>query len=717
MIMGRKKILMFILLIIPFMGACGKKVERLEWIEGDGSGYDVSAPVHIIRDQHGVPHIRASNERDLFYALGYAMSQDRFFYMDMIRRLAKGDMLELLGELPSYKNYDLTSIMRVLRALDYEGYAEKGVAEMAPADLEILTAFCDGINRYLEDAGHTIPAYHTLNVEPEEWKPADSLAASMLFGLAMAWSGWSYEHYYARLIRELGADRARLFLHDYPEDAPYAVEDYVPSTRSGDVLDRVFSMLGLLGSPGSNNWVVSGEKSSSGKPILCNDPHVPTVLVTWWYHVHLEGGRFNVMGLMYSGLPVFAAGTNGKISWGLTNARVDYMDMFRERINPENLDEYWCDEKWRPFEEVRGQMEVRGGKTISYEFRKTVHGPVIDESLTGFPVPGDDPHEVYALRMLDVKLDKFFKGYLEIAHAHDWESFTAALKDMSKGPVAWNHVYADVHGNIGYYLSGMVPIRKDNQGIIPRRGWEPEDEWQGYIRFEELPHILNPKKGFIATANNRNTPEGYPYYVSSGYDIPSRAIRITEVLESKDVFDVKDMKALQYDVQVVSARENVPYIINDLEGCRDKKIKRAVGELERWREQNYKADTDSIGTSIYKVFMPIFSRAIFQDDVGDKVMGKLSLTGMDKFAIPKIVGDPDSEWYDDVDTPERERRQDIIRMAMQETVAKLEKRAGKKPGSWKWGKLQFVYAYDILGFIPIIGRNHRIGKYPFGGTE
>ncbi len=719
--MGKKIVIALLISGLLSAAACSRKVERLEWINGEGAGYDVSAPVQIIRDKYGVPHIKAENDVDLFYALGYSMAQDRYFYLDLMRRLAKGDILGLIGNIPSYKSYDLVSMMKIIRALDYEGQAKAGIENMDKDDLELLVAFTSGMNRYLDDAGHTIPQYQFFKTVPEEWRPEDSLACAMFFGLTMTWSSFSYEYYYTRLAREIGHEKARLFLHDYPEDAPTAVEDYAPLARNEQILDKAFSMLGFAGnlwtSPGSNNWVVSGQKSESGKPILCNDPHVPTIILTFWYHVHLEGGSFNAMGLMFPGLPVFGTGTNGTISWGITNARVDYMDMVRERINPADPDQYWYEGDWRPFRVVRGDMPVRGKKPIPYEVRYSEHGPVIDENLTGWPVPTDAADEVYSLRFLDMQLERFFHGYLNIARAKDWKTFTAALKDKARGPVAWNHVYADVHGNTGYYLSGLVPLRKDNQGIYARKGWEKDDEWQGYVPFEELPHIFNPKKGFIATANNKNTPEDYPYYVSASYDVPSRAARITEVLKGKDVLGIEDMKELQYDHAVMSARRFVPVIINDLDNDPDEKIQIAVRELETWREGNYVAEVNSIGTSIYKAFIPRFSRAIFLDDVGKLIMSRFGFTGMDKFALPKIIDEPDSIWYDDSATPKRECRADIARRAMLEAIADLEKKAGKNPDSWKWGNLQTAYIYSPVGFVPFFGRDHRIGRYPHGGTD
>jgi len=300
---------------------------RLEHLDGTLSGHAVSAPVSILYDMNGMPHIRAQNDPDLFYGLGYSMAQDRFFLMDIIRRVGRGEISGLFGKLPHYRHYDTVVIDRTIRSFRFVERGRQGVADLSPEDRALLEAYTPGINRYLEDAGNSLVEYRFFHTRPEPWRPEDCFVSADLFGLTMTMYGLVYEYYATRLVQELGLERARLFLVDYPKDAPYITEDYPFKTAlrspGSEKLFALWAELApLLNGIGSNNWVVSGKKTVSGKPLLANDPHVPTLLLpTFWYHVHLQGGHYDVAGMMFPGFPAFGAGSNGKIAWGITNAR------------------------------------------------------------------------------------------------------------------------------------------------------------------------------------------------------------------------------------------------------------------------------------------------------------------------------------------------------------------------------------------------------------
>jgi len=693
-------------------------IKRTEWIDGKGSGYPLKQGVEIVRDKYGVPHIRAKNDKDLFFALGYAMAQDRFFQMDIFRRAGRGEICDLFGRIKIWK-IDMLIMDKVFRALNYRDRAERGYADMPAEGKELLDAFTAGVNRYLADAGDTIPQYHFFKTKPGLWRPEDSLVCAELFGLSMSYGQLGTEYYYARILRAYGYEKAKYLLPTYPESAPVVVED-LPVVKANDGIENLLLslkwVLNLGGAGlGSNNWVVGPEKSESGSAIISNDPHVPVYpFPTYWYLCHLDGGSFNIAGMMFPGLPAFGAAYNGDIAWALTNASIDHIDLFLEKVNAENPRQYLYKGEWKDFSIRKELISLRGQKPFEFSIRESIHGPVIDDTVLGQNLPITDPGQVFTLKTVDVELGKFFQGYLDMARAKNWEEFQAGLKNMSLGPVAWNHLFADKNGNIGYWLSGRVPRRADNQGYIIRKGWTGEQEWTGYIPFEELPHIYNPKQNYLATANNRNFPDNYPYYLGMEYFV-ERISRIDEVLRSKQKFSVADMEKLQLDTTVFFARTYVRIIIEDISGANDEKLELAVRILRDWEKQGFQARIDSIGASLYEEILNNLDALTFKDEFKRMYTGA-SLFSISMFAIPNIISDPDNPWFDNVDTSERETRRDIIRASTLKALKDLEKRFGKNPENWQWGKLSYSYFYTPMGILPG-AKLHRIGKFPREGRS
>jgi penicillin amidase len=698
------------------------KKPRLERLDGTLTGHAVSAPVSIIYDQVGMPHIRAQNDPDLFYGLGYAMAQDRFFFMDLIRRVGRGELSGLFGKLPHYQHFDTVVIDRTMRSFRFVERGQQGVANLSPEDRGLLEAYTRGINRYLQDAGDSLAEYRFFHARPEPWRTEDCFVAADLFGLTMTAYGLVYEYYASRLFQELGPERAKLFLIGYPKDAPSITEDYPAKAALNnpalEPLFNLFAQLGpLLNGLGSNNWVVSGSKTASGKPLLANDPHVPIILLpTFWYHAHLQGGDYDVAGMVFPGFPAFGAGSNGKIAWGITNARADYFDLFREKISPDHPGQYFYKGEWRPFEIIPGEIPVRGHKPVKYEMRFTVHGPVLEEQLLGYQVPVNTGEEVLVSHITEVDMARFFHGYNRIALAADWDSWVKALEDKAMGPVAWNHVFASKSGDIGYYESGHVALRPDRQGVLARRG-TGEDDWGPWIPFNEMPHIKNPAKGFIATANNKIEGPDYPYYLSAGYNFPSRASRITELLEGRTGLTVQDMEKIQGDLKVKSAEQVVPLILADLAADPDPEVQKGAAALKQWQEQGYFAAIDATGPAVYEMMLKQLLKDTFSDELSPGLVGKLGLAGMSFPTLMKILPEPDNIWFDNVTTPRRETRKDIMRQAMLESTAYLKQKLGRDASRWTWGRLQTLYLYLPGGFIPQAGKSMRIGKYQYPGTE
>lgn len=707
------------LFLLCLVGSCVLAGHRHETLSGRLQGHRLKDKVSIVYDKNGVPHVMAANDEDLYYAVGYVMAQDRFFFMDVARRLGRGELSEIFGLLPHYKSYDVRNMDRMIRSFEFKSRARRGVEQMDEEGRRILNAYANGVNRYLSDAGKELPEYRALGMAPEPWKPEDSFVCFEIYGLSMTLYSYFYEYYAGRLSREFDMETARLFIPEYPADAPYINQDSMPAAQNQSGLDRLAQVfapfLPVMNAIGSNNWVVGGSMSASGKPILSNDPHVPTLFSpTFWYHIHIKGGSFDAAGLMFAGIPAMGAGTNGTLSWGITNARSDYIDVFREKLNPENPDQYLYKGAWKEFERVEDVIKVKNSPDQKLSYRRSVHGPVIESAMTGFQLPRPEA-EVWALHLKEVDFGKFFSGYLAVPRSKSPDALYAAIKDMGMGPVAWNTVYATVKGDIGYIYSGRPPLRPDNQGVLPRSG-TGEADWDGLIPFDELPHVKNPAKQFIVTANNKVEAPGYKLYLSSGYAIPSRAARITELLAGRKGLTVDDMLKVQMDVKVMSAEKYVPLLIEDLSGSDDKNVQACLAALSSWKRDGYFSSVDSIGTGVYKLMMKDMAKLTFEDELGKKLVSNMGTASMTNPALWKIMEDPDSKWFDIKGTPVRETRKDISVGAAKQTAKYLGKQLGKDPQGWEWGKLQKLSLRTILGEWPW-NKKARIETFPLPGTD
>jgi len=692
------------------------QMDRFDPVSGKLAGMGTSAPASVVRDENGVAHITAETDEDLFFAVGYAMAQDRFALMDLLRRAGSGRLSELLGSPAKYKDFDLPHMDIALRAFRFNESAEKGVKDLDPESRRLLAAYTRGVNRYLEDGGGSIAIYHAWHTAPAPWTMEDSFVTAEIMGLAQCASSLFEEYYLERIRRELGDDARDLFTPAYPADATIITRDASPLS----FLAPSLPLSRLIGPLGSNNWAIAGKRTVSGLPLLCNDPHVPdTTIPTFWWHCDLHSPGFNVMGMMFVGFPAFGAATNGKLGWTLTNVMADYIDVWREKVNPENPDEYMYGGKPEPFTKVSGVVNVRGKKPVPYVMRLTRHGAVIEQGLLGWKVPGE-PGEVLAMRYVDLDLARWFKGYQAMARAGNFDEWLAGARDEAWGPFAWNHTYADAAGKIAYWATGHFPIRGDNQGWIARRGWDPEQDWQGWVPFEENPHLTDPVKGYIVTANNRPDLPGYPYYITVDYVSPSRSTRITELIEQltreKGKLDVDDMKRIQYDVADVSARKMAPIILADLEGADDRELAQAADLLREWRDQGYEALLSSRGTCVYEVFMQYFPEAVFGDELNPHTKTGASYVGLLESALDKIIDDPQSKWFDDRKTARVETRRDITRAVMKQTMKYLRGKMGRDVSKWRWADLSSIRISPTLVPIPTVSAKQSRGPFPMPGT-
>ncbi|MBN2116393.1 MAG: penicillin acylase family protein [Anaerolineales bacterium] len=512
-------------------------------IDGEIQLEGLNGPVDIYRDPMGIPHIYAATPHDLFFAQGYVHAQERFWQMDTWRHIGSGTLSEMFGK-------GQVETDAFLRTLGWRLTAEQEYAGLDPESKAILDSYTEGVNAYLADHDTTalsleyaVLALLSPDYKIEKWTPVNTLT----WGKAMAWDlrgNMGEEIERAVLLKTFTPEQLAELYPAYPEDHPVIVNQIgngtsakaqtpiasvdIPSEtlaalgHNASLLDRA---LGPAGSGiGSNSWAVSGARTSTGMPLLANDPHLGIQMPSIWYQAHLECKPltdecpYNVAGFTFAGTPGVIIGHNDRIAWGFTNVGPDVMDLYIERVNPENPDQYEVNGEWVDFETRTETIQVVGGDPVEITVRLTRHGPVISESYGPLKNENtnDDPEfvpfkeragvelpaqYVLALKWTALAPSTPFQAIWGLDRARNWEDFRSAAQNFHVP--AQNLLYADVDGNIGYQMPGDIPIRAKGDGTVPVPGWTDEYEWTGFVPFEELPYTLNPVEGYIVTANNR----------------------------------------------------------------------------------------------------------------------------------------------------------------------------------------------------------------------
>ena len=664
--------------------------------------------VEIYRDRWGVPHIYAHNIEDLFFAQGYVHAQDRLWQMEFARRIGHGTLSEVLGEVTLDKD-------RFLRTIGLRRAAEADLALLDQETRLVLESYARGVNAFIESHRGRLPLeFVLLGFEPAPWQPLDSL----VWGKIMCWNlgrNWKAELLRAKLIARLGEERARELIPPYPDEGPIIVPPEVKSYASlfspsdGGDAQPTFPSFSLEW--GSNNWVVDGAKSATGKPLLANDPHLDIQMPSIWYEIGLHGAGFDVVGASFPGAPGVVIGHNDRIAWGVTNAGPDVQDLYIERINPDNPHQYEYQGRWEDMEVVREEIWVKGrAEPEVLEVRITRHGPIISEVVEGLEEP-------LAFRWTALEPSQLVRSVLLLDRARNWEEFREALRYWDVP--SQNFVYADVEGNIGYQMPGRIPIRAKgvaqgfNPGLVPVPGWTGEYEWEGYIPFDELPHVYNPPTHFIVTANNKIVPDDYPYFISYEWAAPYRAQRIIQLLTAKDALSVDDFRAIQADTYSVPGELFTPYLLRlEPEGWLQE---RAMRELRAW---DFRNEADSSGAAIFQVFYLKLVENTFADELGEELFEEY-LTGRGvahHMALARMIEDSDNPWFDDVNTPQREMRDDILRESFAEALDYLGRNFGDMPHVWAWGRLHQAAFEHPLGAVKPLHLIFNRGPFPYGGS-
>ena len=657
------------------------------------------APVEILRDDLGIPHIFATNTLDALFAQGFVHAQERLWQMDFNRRLVQGRLAEILGE-------DALSFDRTMRTLGLRQVAKREASLLQGEYRQDMQVYCDGVNAGI--AQNRLPVEFTLlGYRPEVWTIADCMSYNKLMSWTLS-ANWESEVVRARLIKHLGAGKAAELELEDCDAAGLVLDAGGRNLLPGEA--RSFSGPGPLDGVGSNNWVVSGQRSLSGQPIFANDMHLALYAPAIWYENHISGGDLNLNGVSLPGVPLIIAGHNGFVAWGYTNGFSDVQDLYEEHLrkNQAGQVEYEYQGAWAPADVHREVIRVKGSKTVIEEVVKTRHGPIINQALLG----GYEHDAPLALRWTTLEPESTVKAVFKMNCAQSCEEFHEALRDWS-GPIQ-NTVYADTQGNIVYDLPGRIPIRARGDGSVPVPGWTGEYEWTGYIPFEELPHFVNPAQGYVATANNQVIGSNYPYFLSRDYVSNDRARRITELITTQEKLDVPAVQRMQFDQVSLHAR-NLANHVGNLTGV-EANLEEIVALMKAW---DGTLSASSPAAAVYEVLVRKVLALIIDGKLGE--MGPIyrgkgpnpGLWGMHSWDwLAKMLAIPASPWWD---LGGGEQRDDVLKLALKETVAFLQTELGPRPANWAWGKLHQMSFRHFLGRQPLLAPTFDRGPYPIGG--
>lgn len=707
------RVLVFLVLLLLFLAAFGVVTVRRSFPQVSGElilpGLD--APVDVYRDAYGIPHIYARTMHDLFMAQGYVHAQDRFWQMDFWRHIGSGRLSEMFGA--SQVEAD-----KFLRTLGWERAAEQEWAQASPTMRLALEAYAQGVNAYLaEHKGSRLSLEYAVlkllnpGYTPEPWSPIHTLT----WAHVMAWNlggNMDTEIERALLLKAVGPDRMADLFPPYPKDHPMIVPDFVstgaatplytmlqdtPALEEAlrDLNARVQAIDAIVGKVGpglgSNNWVIGGARTATHMPILANDPHLSIQMPSIWYEVGLHCVEktpdcpVEVTGFSFAGSPGVIIGHNDRIAWGFTNVGPDVQDLYIERVNPDNPLQYEVNGTWVDMEVREETIRVAGGEPVTFQVRSTRHGPIVSDTYkdlkdfdrkAGIEVPAS---YAIALRWTGIDPIRTFESILRLNMAQDWDQFRAAAS-LFDAP-AQNMVYADVDGNIGYQMPGRVPIRKRGDGTLPVPGWTDDYEWMGFIPFEELPYTFNPDRGYVVTANNAVVDERYPYLLSREWAYGYRAQRIVDMIEqAPGPITLEYVQRMQGDNKNLIAEVLVPLLMNI--PVQDERVRRARALFQGW---DYQMDMDSAPAALFSAFWKHLLAATFHDDLPKDLWPGGGSRWFE--VVRRLVEEPNSPWWDDKTSPEREDRDAILSKALSAAVAELESQLGKDPEKWRWGDL------------------------------
>ncbi len=656
--------------------------QSLPTTNGESSVAGLGSKVDVLRDGYGIPHIYATNLNDAAYAMGFVHAQDRLWQMEINRRIGSGRLAEVLG--PAALDTD-----RFLRTIGVRRSAESNLAILDATTQDLLTAYSAGVNAFLATNPVLPVEFMLTGARPEPWTPVDSIVWVKM----MAWDlggNWRSELLRMRLAQTMPMARINEFLPPYPGDAPLPTADLKEVydglekeaiRLAADDMNRVMAAAPaeLPEGAGSNNWVVAGSRSASGKPLLANDPHLSLTAPAVWYFAHVQTPEGNLIGATLPGVPFITLGRNDRIAWAYTNTGPDVQDLYLERLDATGG--YITPSGPAPFTIITETIKVKGAEDVKLEVRISRHGPIIsDVAKSALDVTPRGYAIAFAWTAL-AEDDLTVQASAELSRAGNWTDFLSATGKF--GAPQQNMLYADVDGNIGYVAPGRIPVRKaenDLKGLAPAPGWDAKYDWAGFIAFDQLPQSFNPASGRLWTANDKITAPGYRPFITSEWQPPYRSDRIGQLLEATPKHDITSFARMHADVASTALKEAMPYLLAT--DTKTENGRRALSMLKAWDGEMRKDLPEPL---IAAAWWRELTKRIYADELGDAFRPNWSQRAPFMLNVLADRGGQ-SRWCDDVKTPAVETCAEALSLSLEAALNDLQKRYGSDMGNWRWGE-------------------------------
>jgi penicillin G amidase len=686
--------------------------------------------VTVRYDDRGIPHISAKNEADLFVAQGYVVAKERLWQMDLLRRTGRGQLAEIFGRVVLQQD-------QFHRKFDFSGLADQSVSRLSPEAKRELDDYCRGVNEYINTLGDKdLPVeFRLLQYKPTPWLPSDTMILGKLFAEMLSTS-FPTDLMRAALASLPKEKQAQLFTFTSPLDVILTGSDktagipkrtdHSPSPVAGnrvspDTLDTLelaaemnesaraaLERVGLYAQDmaASNNWVVSGRHTATGKPLLANDPHLDASAPSIWYMADLSAPGLHVAGIAVPGAPGIVIGHNDRVAWGITNVEADVQDLYIEKFDPANPQRYMTPTGWKTAEVRHEDIKVRkvptdpATETVPLEVTVTRHGPIIlERNGTRYALgwPALDP----TTRELEC--------YYFLQRAHNWQEFSTALNHYSGNPL--NFIYADVDGHIGWWAAGRYPIRRTGQGTVPYDGATDAGDWTGYVPAPATPHLVDPDEGIIVTANNRTVGLDYPYYLGYLWAPPYRARRIHDLLKAKTTLGIEDFLHIQgdtYSIPDATFATRVAEIARPL-ASQSPEWTKIQSALEGWDGM---MNADSHIAPIVSTMRTAFQRRILAAALGADLSRRYQWSGGETLTDQIITSRP-KEWL----PKEFDSYEALLLACYKDAIEQLRKKLGDHETEWTWGALNLVRFPHPLSQAPMVGAQFAIAPFPQNGGE
>jgi penicillin amidase len=683
--------------------------------------------ITIYRDERGIPYVEAKNDDDLYFGQGYATAQDRLWQMDLFRRTARGELAEILGAGPNNVVLDQDKLHRTY---GFAQVAELELAKASPQARAVLEAYARGVNAYAAslDRKSLPPEFQIIGYDFRPWTAADSFVVVKLFFEALS-DTWRLDLMRQALSVLPAEKRAELLVETSPIDVIVVGKDTQSKNKSASAritreplsdealadlahnqaiaaaaLNRIGLDTDALAA--SNNWVVSGSHSVTGKPLLSNDPHLRPSAPSIWHMIHLSAPGVRVAGVGSAGLPGVVIGHNDRIAWGMTNVGPDVEDVYIEKFNPDNPKQYQTPSGWQDAVIRREEIKVRKGvgssdyDVVNHDVTVTRHGPIIFE--------GDGKR--YALRWTALDQGQHQSNpAFELNRARNWKEFNTALESFT-APTQ-NIVYADVDGHIGYHAAGVVPIRKSGDGSVPYDGSTDAGEWTSYIPISNLPTLFDPPNGIIVTANQRIVGTDYPYFLTHSWAQPYRARRIFNLLNEKPKLSSEDFRRILGDVYAIAGvtfTQQAVKLLRPKLTPADDKLRATLDAFEKW---DARVNAESTVAPLAGQMRLTFRSKILTAALGPELVRSFQWSNFDT-TLDRILVEQPASWL----PKEYSSYADLMRACYDEAVATLTKSLGADETKWTWGELAKVRFPHPLGGAPLIGAQFTVPAIPQNGT-